>query len=380
MIQKKIKKKKQLLAVDFFCCAGGVTCGFRKAGIQVLGGIDIDGAYKKTYERNNPGSTFIQADIAKLPLRSLHRRLGIKKNMDDLIFVGCSPCQYYTNLQTDKTKSTESRLLLEDFKRFVDYYNPGYIFIENVPGLDTKKGSPLANFKEFISLKGFVFDDKIVNAAQYNVPQNRRRYILVASRVKQKISIPSGDTKRIKTVRNTISCLKTITAGYRDKNILKHLSAKLKPINLKRIQSTSHDGGTRLEWKDNPELQLNCYKEKDSTFPDVYGRMYWDQPAPTITTKFHSISNGRFGHPEQDRAISLKEGALLQSFPYSYRFSSDSFITVARMIGNAVPPELAKSIGKSFIKDYQTLFHATKEKRSKSKRQKPKDELRSAHN
>jgi DNA (cytosine-5)-methyltransferase 1 len=350
MNPKKINKGNQLLAVDFFCCAGGVTCGFKQAGIKVLGGIDIDGTYKDTYEKNNKGSKFIQSDIATLQFNMLERELGIRKDMDNLIFIGCSPCQYYTTIQTDKTKSTQTKLLLEDFKRFVDYFNPAYLFIENVPGLETKKGSPLANFKLFLEEKKYSFDDKIINAAHYNVPQNRKRYVLIASRLNRRLSIPDGNTKEIKSVKETIGELKQIPSGYKDSSSLKHWSAQLKPINLKRIKNTSHDGGTRIEWKDNIELQLNCYKGKDNTFSDVYGRMYWDKPAPTITTKFHSISNGRFGHPEQDRGISLREGALLQSFPKSYIFFSNSLVLISRMIGNAVPPQLAKSIGQSIIK------------------------------
>jgi DNA (cytosine-5)-methyltransferase 1 len=343
------KRKRQLIAVDFFCCAGGVTYGFRKAGIKVLGGIDVDGNYKETYEKNNKGSKFIQADISLLQPSDLERKLGIHKDMDNLIFVGCSPCQYYTTMQTNKTKSTQTKLLLEDFERFVDYFNPAYIFIENVPGLETKEGSPLANFKLFLKEKGFGSDDKVINAAHYNVPQNRKRYVLIASRLTEKISIPKGNPDKIKAVREVISNLKRITAGYKDDSQLKHWSARLDEINLKRIKHTSHNGGTRLEWKDNEELQLKCYKGKDNTFPDVYGRMFWDHPAPTITTKFNSISNGRFGHPEQDRAISLREGAILQSFPKAYKFYSSSMITIARMIGNAVPPELSKRIAQSIL-------------------------------
>ena len=343
------KEVKQLKAVDFFCCAGGVTNGFRKAGINVLGGIDIDGNYKETYEKNNEGSKFIQIDISELQPEDLARELGIKKDMDDLIFVGCSPCQYYTTIQTDKTKSTETRLLLEEFKRFVDYFNPAYIFVENVPGLETREGSPLSNFKIFLEKKGYAFKDKVVNAAHYNVPQNRRRYVLIASRLNKNITIPEGNKEDIITVKQAIGNLKPIPAGFRDNSDSKHWTAELRPINLERIKQTSHNGGTRLDWKNNDRLQLNCYKDKDHTFPDVYGRMYWNQPAPTITTKFHSISNGRFGHPEQNRAISLREGAILQSFPEDYKFYSKSMVITARMIGNAVPPNLAQSIATSII-------------------------------
>ncbi len=180
-------------------------------------------------------------------------------------------------------------------------------------------------------------------------PKNRRRYVLIASRLNKNITVPEGNKEGIKTVKHAIGNLKPIPAGFRDNSDSKHWTAVLKPINLARIKQTSHNGGTRLDWKNNDKLQLKCYKDKDHTFPDVYGRMYWNQPAPTITTKFHSISNGRFGHPEQDRAISLREGALLQSFPEDYKFYSDSLVIIARMIGNAVPPNLAKSIAASLI-------------------------------
>ena len=347
-----MSKKNQLKAVDFFCCAGGVTNGFRQAGIKVLGGIDIEGVYRQTYENNNKGSKFLEADIANLQPEDLISTFGIVKDMDDLIFIGCSPCQYYTNLQTNKTKSSQSRMLLEEFRRFVDYFNPGFIFVENVPGLETKGESPLSRFKQFLENKGYTIDDKLVNTVDYNVPQSRKRYVLIASRITTKIAIPAVKCVNVKTVRKAIGHLPNVKAGHKDKNKLMHWTANLAPINLQRIQSTSHNGGNRLEWKNNENLQLKCYKGKDSTFSDVYGRIYWDTPSPTITTKFHSLTNGRFGHPEQDRALSLREGALLQSFPFSYTFYSDSMGIIARMIGNAVPPQLAKCIAKSLIENY----------------------------
>lgn len=347
-------KKKQLKAVDFFCCAGGVTKGFTKAGIKVLGGIDIEAAYKETYEKNNKGSVFIQADISQLQPADLEKKLNIRKNMDDMVFVGCSPCQYYTLMITDKTKSAKGKLLLDEFRRFVEYFNPGFIFIENVPGIETKEESPLSKFKEFLKEKKYCFDDKVLNASQFNVPQNRKRYVLIASRLNEKIKIPKVLQKKPKTVRQAIGSYKSVPAGNIDKTALKHWTAGLQKINLERLINTSHDGGTRLEWKDNPDLQLKCYKGKDRIFKDVYGRMFWNLPSPTITTKFFSISNGRFGHPEQNRAISLREGATLQSFPKTYNFCGDSVEIIARMIGNAVPPNMAKGMGKIISKIHDT--------------------------
>jgi DNA (cytosine-5)-methyltransferase 1 len=342
---------RQLKAVDFFCGAGGVTRGFIDAGINVLGGIDIDIACKDTYEKNNSGSVFLNKDISKYSPEELQHDLNINPGQDDLIFVGCSPCQYYTTVNTTKDKSVETRLLLVDFQRFVDYFKPAYIFIENVPGLERKQDSPLAEFKEFLKSNVYKFHDGVINAKYFGVPQNRRRYILIASRIKDKINFPKEDKRSLKTVSDAISdetVFPVIPAGYKDHTDFIHTASGLEEINLKRLENTSKNGGSRKDWADNPELQLECYKKHDG-HSDGYGRMAWNKVSPTITTKFHSVSNGRYAHPEQDRAISLREGATLQSFPLNYEFHARSQGTIARMIGNAVPPLLAKKIAESIL-------------------------------
>ncbi len=339
-------KQEQLKAVDFFCGAGGVTCGFRKAKIKVLGGIDVDHVFKETYEKNNPGSKFIHRNISGLTHEELKEKLSIEKNDDQLIFIGCSPCQYYTNLKTDKTKSKNSRLLLVDFQRFVDYFKPGYIFIENVPGFDRSKESPIDKFKQCLSQKGYVFDDRVVNAKHFGVPQNRRRYVLIATRVQDEISIPNGDKENIKTVKDAIGNYEEfvpVKAGHVDESEFMHTVAGLTEINIERIKKVKKDGGSRLDFADNETLQLHCYINHNG-HTDVYGRMSWDKPSPAITTKFRYTSSGRYGHPEQDRAISIREGATLQSFPKEYVFHSNNVSVIGKMIGNAVPPELARRI------------------------------------
>lgn len=338
----------ELKAVDFFCSAGGVTCGFREAGIDVLGGIDIDPSCKETYEKNN-NAKFLLADVSNLAKKEIGNFFNIYRNQNNLIFVGCSPCQYYSNIKTDKTKSKTTRLLLEDFQDFVGYYRPGYVFVENVPGFDKKKGSPINNFKSFLKEHGYVYDDGVLNAKYFGVPQNRRRYILLATRLKKEIKLPLQDKKNIKTVRSSIgdeNLFPPIEAGHKDKSSVLHSAAQLSELNIKRIKTTKKNGGDRRTWP--LELQPNCYKNHSGHY-DVYGRMHWDKPSPTITTRFISYSNGRYGHPEQNRAISLREGAMLQSFPYNYKFISESQNTIAKMIGNAVPPKLAKQIGLQFL-------------------------------
>ncbi len=338
-------KKNNYKAVDFFCGAGGVTCGFEQADIDVIVGIDKDESCKKTYEINNSAS-FHHADISEMKKNDLSEKYGIEKDEDNLIFIGCSPCQYYTNLKTDKSKSKGSRLLLEDYQEFVDYYKPGFIFIENVPGIEKEEKSPLKKFKKFLSENGYVYDEDIINAKYLGIPQNRRRYVLVATRVKEKINLPVENRDRIQTLKDAISDydrFPKVEAGYTDKTVFQHSVAKLSDLNLKRIKKTPINGGSRLSWADDDELQLDCYKNHDGHY-DVYGRMHWDKPSPTITTKFRYTSTGRYSHPEQNRAISLREGATLQSFPLDYYFDTNSQNEIARMIGNAVPPKFAKKV------------------------------------
>ena len=345
---KLTDKKNNLKAIDFFCSAGGVTCGFKNAGIDVLGGIDIDSNCQITYEKNN-NAKFLCADVSTLEKEKLTSYFNISSNQNDLIFVGCSPCQYYSNIKTNKTKSSKGRLLLVDFQEFVSFYKPGYVFIENVPGLDTKSDSPLGRFKNFLKKNGYTYKDGIINAKYYGIPQNRRRYILLASRVHNKIELPKTDKSLISTVRDAIGNSKTykpIKAGTLDISNFQHSSAKLSSLNLKRIKKTKKNGGDRRDWENDNELKSKSF---NGSHYDVYGRMNWDKPAPTITTRFISYSNGRYGHPEQNRAISIREGATLQSFPIDYIFYSNSQGTIAKMIGNAVPPKLAEKIGNEFI-------------------------------
>lgn len=339
-----------LKAIDFFCSIGGMTYGFRKAKVDVIAGIDIDPSCQETYEHNNPGSKFILADIKKYSFERLKKDTGINKNDDSLIFIGCSPCQYWSIIKTDKTKSDLSKNLLEDFQRFVEHFNPGYVVVENVPGIMKKeKESGLNKFIFFLKEKGFKVMCDILNANHFGVPQNRRRFTLIASRVKLDISLPKRKKNKVYVVKDFIgesNGFPKIKAGHRDKTKFKHSSAGLSRINLKRIRLTRKNGGTRENWSKDEKLQIDAYKGKEFSFRNVYGRMSWNKPAPTITTRFNSLSNGRFGHPSEDRALSLREGATLQTFPKTYDFKGRSMGIVAKHIGNAVPPKLAYHIAK----------------------------------
>ena len=339
-----------------------MTNGFRQAGINVLAGIDIDERCKETYEFNNKPAKLIQANIKTLAVEALEKgikvgdgkkKIKIKRNDDELVFIGCSPCQYWSILKTDKTKSEESKNLLKDFQKFVGYFKPGFVVVENVPGiLKRLEESPLQAFLDFLKTEKYHYVFDVINASHYGVPQTRRRFLLIASRITENVRLPIADTKtKPPTVRQTIGneiTFAPIPAGHKDSTDFLHTTAKLSIENLKRLEVTPHDGGTRKAWS-NSELQIPAYVGKDHCFQTIYGRMFWDKPAPTITTKCHSISNGRFGHPEQNRGISLREAATLQTFDLDYKFFSDSTGGVAKLIGNAVPPQLSLRIAKAII-------------------------------
>lgn len=337
-----------LKAIDFFCGAGGMTYGLALAKIRVIAGTDIEDKYKETYETNNPESKFIHSDIKELTIEHLEE-INVARNDDSMIFAGCSPCQYWTQIQTEKEKSSETKNLLEDFQKFVSYFMPGFVVVENVRGILTNKDeSKLTDFLDFLQKHNYGLDYGIIDAMYYGVPQKRKRFLLIASRVDKEIGLPEADKGNVMNVEDFIGIdngFPAIGAGHTDKSDFLHSTSKLSDKNIQRLRLTPHDGGTRLAWKDDPELQINAYKGKDNTFKDTYGRMFWGEPAPTITTKFHSISNGRFAHPDENRGISLREGATLQTFRKEYVFKGNGIGSIARQIGNAVPPELARRIG-----------------------------------
>lgn len=344
---------KGLKAIDFFCGGGGMTCGLRQAGISVIAGIDIDAEAKSTYEFNNEGSKFVNEDIKRLPIDFFSKEFDIKKEDDTLVMVGCSPCQFYSIINTDKAKSLKSKDLLKYFAKFIGHYLPGFVIVENVPGIITNKESVFPFFLDEMERYGYHnMEYGVVNMSKFGVPQSRKRFSLIATRIKGcKVSLPREDseTSLLKDFLGVNNGFYTIPAGHKDMSDFNHTTAGLSKINLDRIRATSHNGGNRLEWANDKRLQLSCFEGKDDSFRDSFGRMWWNKPSPTITTKFYSLSNGRFGHPDEDRALSLREGATLQTFPQNYVFKTNSIASTARLIGNAVPCEYARRLGKTMI-------------------------------
>ena len=352
--------QKNLKAVDFFCSGGGMSFGLQNSGIEILAGIDYDNTCKETYEANIKGAKFIHADVFELKEKEIEKVLKLRKNDNELVMIGCSPCQFWSIINTDRTKSTKSKSLLVEFRRFVEYFNPGYVIVENVPGvLRRKKESGLEDFQSWLENQGYKVHCEIHNVKEYGVPQNRKRLTLIANRITNSELEPVKFEGKKLTVYDVIgehNGFPKVPAGNKDNSTFMHSVAGLKKINLDRLAVTPKDGGTRLAYVNDEVLAPKCHKGKVDGFKDIYGRMWWHKPAPTITTKFFSISNGRFAHPEEDRAISLREGAVLQSFPKNYIFKSTTVANTARMIGNAVPPKYAASIGKAILKNHMNAI------------------------
>ncbi len=350
-------KKSKLKAVDFFCSGGGMSSGMSSAGVKILAGIDVDINCKETYETNIKGSKFFHKDVFEYKETELETELNLQKNDDDLILIGCSPCQFWSIINTDKNKSSKSKNLLVEFRRFVEYFNPGYVVVENVPGvLRKKEESGLEDFIELLNKQGYKVHFNVHNVSDYGVPQNRKRFTLIANRITETELEPlkfEGEKLRVIDVIGEHNGFPKVSPGHKDSSEFMHTVADLKQINLDRLKHTDKDGGSRISYANNADLAPKCHQNDTVNFKDTYGRMWWNRQSPTITTKFFSISNGRFAHPDEDRAISLREGAVLQSFPKDYIFKTTSIANTARMIGNAVPPKYAESIAKAIIKNHE---------------------------
>lgn len=331
-----------------------MSYGLSASGINVVAGLDVDETCRSTYEHNVKGAQFLAGNIAQLTPKQLADDLNLSSWDDSLILLGCSPCQFWSKINTNRTRSKQSAFLLKEFARFVNELRPGWVVIENVPGIVNKQGSALPLFLKLLTRWGYQFAHAVLDLSQYRIPQTRHRFVLIANRLGIPGNLPKPSALPPVTVRQTLGLsngFAAIIAGNRDESSFMHTSSALSPINLSRIQKTPVDGGRRSAWKDDAELKVAAYEGRESQFSDVYSRMSWDKPAPTITTRFNSFSNGRFGHPEEHRAISLREGSTLQTFPKSFRFFG-SIPAITRQIGNAVPPAFAKQLGRHLISQH----------------------------
>ena len=333
--------------VDLFCGAGGLSHGFLLEGFEVRAGIDVDATCRHAYEHNNQAD-FLTHDVSELSADTLAALFAVGQPR---VLVGCAPCQPFSQYSQNQT-DTKWRLL-GHFGRLINEVKPEIVSMENVPRLTTFKGGTL--FDGFLStLAQAGYEDvwwQTVDCLDFGVPQTRKRLVVLASRVGS-ISLHEGSPRPAKgaTVRETIGHLPAIPAGGQDADDPLHRASGLSPTNLERIRAAT-PGKTWREWGD-PDLRAACHQRPSGRwYGSVYGRMSWDEAAPTLTTQCNGFGNGRFGHPQQDRAISLREAALLQTFPATYEFfepgSRWSIADAARSIGNAVPVSLARAIARS---------------------------------
>ena len=338
-------RESPIVAADLFCGVGGLTHGLARAGIQVRLGVDLDPACRFPLEANN-AARFMEADVAQLDPSDIHSAF---EDSELTLLAGCAPCQPFSSYSQSARRNGphEDWELLSSFLKLVLSVRPNLVTMENVPPLREQQ-----IFKDFVHAllsAGYFVDFEVVDGSRIGLPQRRRRLVLVASLLGP-IDIPEASHAAV-TVNDVIFDLPAIEAGTADPTDPLHASASLSELNLERIRH-SKPGRTWRDWPE--EIVAICHKRKSgSTYPSVYGRMEWDQPAPTMTTQCYGFGNGRFGHPEQDRAISLREAAMLQSFPKDYELvpkgAAIVFSTLGRLIGNAVPVLLGEFIGKILV-------------------------------
>ena len=322
-------------AIDLFSGCGGLTQGLRDAGFSVLAAVEIDSLASITYRSNHPDVRLLESDIRKISGPQLLKATGISPGELDLL-AGCPPCQGFSRLP-DKNRrrrlADPRNRLIDDMLRLIESLRPKTVMIENVPNLS--KYSRYANFKRRLRELGYNVTDAVLDVADFGVPQRRKRLVVLASSLGT-LSHPAPAKSR-KTVRDAIAGLPPPKQSEDPLNSLTEARSERIAALIRRVP---RNGGSRTDLP--RKFALKCHREIDGYF-DVYGRMAWDDVSPTITGGCINPSKGRFLHPEADRAITLREAALLQSFPSGYRFSLDrGKYAAAEMIGNALPPVFSR--------------------------------------
>lgn len=351
-------RRFKISAVDLFCGVGGLSYGLQESGIRIAAGIDLDPACAYPF-RTNIRAPFHKQDICELTADELAAMWPA--DTDVRLLAGCAPCQPFSSYRRGADTSQERQWpLVDEMSRLVEKTTPDVVTMENVPRIVIA-----SIFKRFVirlQKLGYHVDFKSCYCPEYGVPQHRRRLVLVASRLGE-ITVPKGTVSPTGyvTVRHAIQDLPPVSHGRTDPHDRLHKSRTLTKINFERIKRST-PGGTWEEWPE--ELRAPCHrKPSGSTFRNVYARMVWDEPSPTITTLAYNFGAGRFGHPEQDRALTLREAANLQSFPPDYEFVAQEdpvqFASLGRLIGNAVPPRLAQAIGTAIVEHVRSTVRGS---------------------
>jgi DNA (cytosine-5)-methyltransferase 1 len=333
--------------IDLFSGVGGLSLGLRQAGMSIAAGIDLEERCRFAYERNIE-APFIASDVRDVTGQLLDQTWAPGHVR---LLAGCAPCQPFSAYRRGVDTSNEASWpLLDEFARLVDESRPELVTMENVPRIGSS--AVFARFVARLEDLGYHVSWETCYGPHFGLPQHRRRLVLLASLLGP-IDHPAPTTTDPAgvSVRSAIAGLPPVKAGECHPSDPLHRARALSPINLERIRA-SKPGGTWDDWPE--ELRAPCHRRSSgSSFRNVYARMTWDDPSPTITTLAHNFGTGRFGHPEQDRAITLREAAVLQGFPADYVFVAPGepihLATVGRMIGNAVPPPIARAAGRHLV-------------------------------
>lgn len=331
-----IAEGPRLAAIDLFSGCGGVSRGLKDAGFHVAAAVEVDAKAQATYRLNHPDVRLYDQDIRALDPLVMLEEIGLQPGQLDLL-AGCPPCQGFSRLRTRNKRTAvddERNDLVFEFLRFIEVMKPKTIMLENVPALE--RDDRFSDLLERLRLLEYKPTVGVLDAADYHVPQRRKRLIMLASRVHEPIiAAPAG--RRV-TVRQALA---NVGAPSRSRDALHAIPERRSPAVKELIARIPKDGGSRADLGE--AFQLECHKRTNG-FYDVYGRMAWDDVAPTITSGCHNPSKGRFLHPSYNRTITLREAALLQGFPMSYRFEvAHGKEAIALMIGNALPPPLIRA-------------------------------------
>lgn len=349
-------KCKQVTAIDIYCGSGAVTEGLKAEGISVIAAIDNDPIACATYRLNHPEVHLLESDIRTVNPIEIRSRIRLADRLDFLIV--CAPCQPFSSQNRKRAVNDERAILILEGLKFVSVFRPKLIFFENVPGIAVS--GPLQNLRRNLEELGYVLSEpKNINAADCGVPQRRERCIMIAAKNQEIINTFYGSIRvqSSVTVRQTIGGLRPLCSGEHDPEDPLHFARKHQPLVLQRMNHIPQDGGSRSSLP--AELELECHKGRKNVFPDVYGRMKWDDVAPTLTTGCTDVTKGRFAHPRDNRAITLREAALLQSFPPHYHFYGNSG-QIARQIGNAVPVNMIRALAPSLKYCLQAIRNSEK--------------------
>lgn len=345
-------------AIDLFCGAGGLSLGLRWAGFNVVAGVELDAATCATYRANHPSTVLLTKDVRDISGKEILNATGLQ-SVD--LLAGCPPCQGFSKL-TDKYKRHDPRndLVLE-MARLVEELQPQTVMMENVPGLATRGASLLETFLDRLRRAGYVTNSKVLQLADFGVPQSRRRLVVLAGK---RLSVPmparthswrGNDDKlrpwltlrdAIKRTGRPVTLSRALnTGGPRTHEW--HVVRDLKPLSLERYKAL-RAGNNRGALP--RRLRPECHKDDDSAFRNAYARMTWNQTPPTMTSGCTTPCKGRFGHPSRNNTISVKEAALIQTFPRSYRLETDRMDLACSLVGNALPPKFARQAAKECLK------------------------------